>query len=246
MLSETTTLDQLAPAVAPVGRHRPPRNGDGSLTVMVVDDHPVFAEALALAINASGQMSCVAIAPDADEAQRLAGETEPDVIVMDVGLDGTDGIAATRSLRERHPDTRVLVLTGQPPTAPLVHAAAEAGASALLSKVASLNVVVETISSLTDDCFTLDRRTVDVLCAPALSGQVARTRPAAALLTRREQDILGLLVSGVDLQTASVRLGITVNTARGYVKNLYRKLGVHNQLELLAVAREKGLLEPTG
>lgn len=107
-------------------------------------------------------------------------------------------------------------------------------------------MVVETVSSLTDHSFTMDRGTVDVLCAPAVAGQGARTRPSADLLTRREQDILDLLVSGVDLQSASVRLGITVNTARGYVKNLYRKLGVHNQLELLAVAREKGLLEPAG
>ena len=92
----------------------------------------------------------------------------------------------------------------------------------------------------------MDRKTLGVLCAPALAGQAGRSGPSAALLTRREQDILGLLVSGVDLQTGSVRLGITLNTARGYVKNLYRKLGVHNQLELLAVAREKGLLEPAG
>ena len=62
-------------------------------------------------------------------------------------------------------------------------------------------------------------------------------------MTGRERDILSLLAGGVDLQAAARRLGITVNTA-GYVKNLYRKLGVHNQLELLAVARERGLLEP--
>ncbi len=53
------------------------------------------------------------------------------------------------------------------------------------------------------------------------------------------------MVRGVDLQNAAARLGITVNTARGYVKTLYRKLGVHNQLELVALARERGLLEPT-
>jgi len=61
-------------------------------------------------------------------------------------------------------------------------------------------------------------------------------------LTHRERDILDLLVEGVDVQAAAIRLGITVNTARGYVKNLYRKLGVHNQLELLAVARRRELL----
>ena len=67
---------------------------------------------------------------------------------------------------------------------------------------------------------------------------------APRTLTGRERDILSLLVSGVDLQATALRLGITVNTARGYVKNLYRKLGVHNQLELLAVTRERGLLDP--
>ena len=126
-------------------------------------------------MDAAGEMSCVATAPDAAEAQRLAAETRPDVIVMDLVLNGTDGIAATRSLRERHPGTRVLVLTGQTPTASLVHAAADAGASALLSKGESLSVVVETIASLTDHCFTLDRKTLGVLRAgPGRPGRPIR------------------------------------------------------------------------
>ncbi len=62
-------------------------------------------------------------------------------------------------------------------------------------------------------------------------------------LTRRERDILGLLERGIDVPSASERLGISVNTTRGYVKNLYRKLDVHSQVELLAVARSKGLLD---
>ena len=228
-------------SLSPEG-HVPHGGGTEAIRVMVVDDHTVFADALAMAINASGRMSCVAVAADAEEAHRLAEEREPDVVVMDVGLEGTDGIAATRSLRRTCPDTRVLVLTGQSPTAPLVHAAAEAGASALLLKADSLGVVVETIPSLTDHCFTMDHKMLDVLCAPTLAGLAARSHPNSALLTSREQDILGLLARGVDLKTASRRLGITLNTARGYVKNLYRKLNVHNQLELLAVARERGML----
>jgi two-component system response regulator DesR len=197
----------------------------GAIRVMVVDDHAVFAEALAMAINASGWMRCVAIANDADEAHRLAADSDPDVVVMDVGLEGPDGIEATSSLRKSRPQTRVLVLTGQVPTAPLIHAAAQAGASALLLKSNRLTEVVDTIPSL------------------AHHALATRNRSTSAFLTRREYDILGLLAQGVDLQTAAHRLGITVNTARGYVKGLYRKLDVHTQLELLAVAREKGLID---
>ncbi|HWF15682.1 MAG TPA: response regulator transcription factor [Acidimicrobiales bacterium] len=212
----------------------------GAIKVMVVDDHAVFAEALAMAINASGRMRCVAIANDADEAHRLAEENHPDVVVMDVGLDGEGGIAATSSLRKSRPQTRVLVLTGQVPTAPLVHAAAQAGASALLLKSNSLTEVVDTIPSLAEHAFAMDHKTLELLCAPGLA---APNRSASPFLTRREYDILGLLARGVDLQSAAHRLGITVNTARGYVKGLYRKLNVHTQLELLAVARERGLID---
>ncbi len=218
--------------------------GDGTIKVMVVDGQPLFAEALALAINASARASCVAIAPGAEEALHRARETRPDVAIIDAGV-VTEGIAATQTLRATQPDLRVLVLTGRAPDASLVREAARAGASALLPKTASLRVVVESIPSLTEGCFTMDRRTVELLCAAA-PGRAARSHGADGQLTGREQDILGLLVSGVDLQRASARLGITVNTARGYVKNLYRKLGVHNQLELLAVTRDRGLLDDLG
>ena len=228
MTAMSTTIDEANGAHA------------GAMKVMVVDDHAVFAEALAMAINASGRMRCVAIASDADEAHRMAEESDPDVVVMDVGLEGPDGIVTTSWLRQSRPKTRVVVLTGQVPTAPLIHAVAQAGASALLLKSTGLTEVVETIPSLAEHGFTMDHKTVELLCAPALAGLATRSRSTAILLTRREHDILELLAQGVDLQSAAHHLGITVNTARGYVKGLYRKLDVHTQLELLAVAREEG------
>jgi DNA-binding NarL/FixJ family response regulator len=217
----------------------------GQLRVMVVDDHRVFAEALALAIDAAERMTCVAIASNADEAVRLAGETEPDVLVIGVPAvppEGAGGIATARVLSTRHPGTRVLVLAAAGASASMVMAACEAGACALLSKATTLGVVCNAIPALSAECFTVDRATLRQLCdaaAPKVSGGQVEPGP----LTRRERDILSLLGRGIDLQSSSAHLGITVNTARGYVKSLYRKLGVHNQLELLAVARDKGLLE---
>lgn len=214
----------------------------GPLRVMVVDDHPVFAQALALAIEATEDLACVGTALDMDEAAELADEFGPEVAVVDVQLDGTDGVTGTRRLLGRHPEMQVLVLTGLPLSRSLVHDVAASGASGLLPKSASLGEVVDMIPSLREHSFSVERRCLVSLCETnGLKEPPTRSR-GTSLLTKREQDILSLLVSGVDLQSAAVRLGITVNTARGYVKNLYRKLGVHNQLELLAVARERGLL----
>jgi DNA-binding NarL/FixJ family response regulator len=211
------------------------------LDVLIVDDHPVFAQALALAIDASNQLRCAGVATSAQEALSLADQARPDAVVMDVGLGEDDGIALTREITARHPETRVLVLTGQNPDPALIQASAEARASGFLPKIVNLSTVVDAIGLLSTDCFVTDREIIAALCA------LRPSRPDVTVsqedtLTNRERDILELLVEGVDVQTASLRLGITVNTARGYVKNLYRKLGVHNQLELLAMARRRELL----
>jgi DNA-binding NarL/FixJ family response regulator len=220
---------------------RQARGPDERLEVLIVDDHPVFAQALALAIDASSKLHCAGVAATASEALSLAERTQPDAVVMDVGLGDDDGIALTREFASRHPETRVLILTGQNPNPDLIQASAEARASGFLPKIASLGAVVDAVCLLSIDCFVTDREMIDVLCAPRSlrSGGVISQ---AGTLTNRERDILELLVDGVDVQAASLRLGISVNTARGYVKNLYRKLGVHNQLELLAVARRRELL----
>jgi two-component system response regulator DesR len=210
-------------------------------SVIIVDGHPVFAEALAIAIEATGELTCVGTADDIETATGLAEQLAPDVAVLDVQVDGSEGI---RLLLERHPELRVLVLTGLPLKPDLVYEVARSGAAGLLPKSTSLGVVVETIPALVAPTFAVDRQSLIGLCESA-GGTGVRRGSAPSVLTGRERDILSLLVSGVDLQAAALRLGITVNTARGYVKNLYRKLGVHNQLELLAVTRERGLLDPT-
>ena len=214
---------------------------DQRVDVLIVDDHRLFAQALAMAIDASDQLRCAGVATTAGEALSLADQARPDAVVMDAGLGKDDGIALTREIISRHPETRVLVLTGQNPDPALIQASAEARASGLLPKIVNLGTVVDAVGLLSTDCFVTDRGIISALCA------LRPSRPDVAIaqedtLTNRERDILELLVEGVDVQTASQRLGITVNTARGYVKNLYRKLGVHNQLELLAVARRRDLL----
>jgi DNA-binding NarL/FixJ family response regulator len=219
---------------------------EGPLKVMVVDGHSVFAEALALAIDSTHELRCVGTARDVEQALTLANAERPDVAVMDAPPDAGDPVRPTRQLLQRHPETRVLVLTGLPVSPALVREATDSGACGLFPKSVSLGVVVETIPALRPHAFTVDRASLVSLCAAAPGpSAVRRSESGSSALTRRELDILGLLASGVDLQRASARLGITINTARGYVKNLYRKLGVHNQLELVALARERGLLEHT-
>jgi DNA-binding NarL/FixJ family response regulator len=216
-----------------------------STPVMVVADHAVFAEALALAIDNARSSSCVAVANSAEQALSQVASMSPDVAVVDLEHGGDDDFATIRALLEARPALRILLLTEQSPSPGLVQSAVEAGAAAVFPKTTSLGVVVAAIPCLSDDLFTTDRKTMAALCQPIRTPSSTNDnnhRPSN-LLTRRERDILALLDRGIDLPTASDRLGISVNTTRGYVKNLYRKLDVHSQVELLAVARDKGLLD---
>jgi DNA-binding NarL/FixJ family response regulator len=219
-------------------------------TVMVVADHAIFAEALALAIDTAGSMSCVAVAEGAEQAVRLAASVRPDVAIVELDP-GVENFSTIRALLETRPTLRILVLTEQSPSPGLVKSAVEAGAAAVFPKTTSLGVVVAAIPNLSDYLFTTDRRTITALCetagsaAPTHANTNTNHHQPSNPLTRREQDILALLDRGIDLPTASDKLGISVNTTRGYVKNLYRKLDVHSQVELLAVARDMGLLDET-
>ena len=160
---------------------------------------------------------------------------------MDIGLGDDDGIAVTREITSRFPETRVLILTGQNPSPSLVQAAAEARASGFLSKLVSLGAVVDALPLLSTRVLR-HRPRPDRRAVRAAAGAIGRFRARGGRADQSGAHILEQLVDGVDVQAAALRLGITVNTARGYVKNLYRKLGVHNQLELLAVARRRELL----
>jgi DNA-binding NarL/FixJ family response regulator len=213
------------------------------LTVVIVDDHPVFADALALAIDTCEHLSCVGTAADIDRAISLVEETAPDAVVMDINLGTCDGITATRQLRARHPRTRVLILTGQHLDRSLALAALDAGASGLLPKGTRLSVVVDTIPALRDDIFAIDRGILPTLIGPTSTAAAPSQRGGSRKLTAREQQILEMLADGIDVQSAAVRLGLSPNTCRGYIKSLLTKLGAHSQLEALAIARSTGVLD---
>ena len=213
----------------------------------MVDGHSVFAEALALAIDTTDELTCVGTARDVEQALELAGGTRPDVAVMDVQPNGTDPVHRRAPPRapSRAPGCSSHRSAPRPVTGP--RGAADAG------RLRAPPQVHQPGRRRRDDprpapagLRARPGEPAGALCAaPRRSVRARRRAAASSPLTRRERDILVLLASGVDLQRAAARLGITVNTARGYVKNLYRKLGVHNQLELVGRGPGAGLLDTT-
>ena len=124
-------------------------SGNSSIRVLIVDDHVLFAEALTTLLERNDRIDVVGSATTGPDAIDHALMKNVDVVVMDVGMPGVDGLETTRRLRTIKPDTRVIVLTGLT-VSDLEQRAADAGASALLTKGAADREVVDTIVAVYD------------------------------------------------------------------------------------------------
>jgi two-component system response regulator DesR len=190
--------------------------------VLLVDDHRVFAESLALAIDTQPGMSCAGIACTVRDARARAGAVGYDVAVVDLDLPDGSGLDLVEPLGAYG---RVVILTAHP-RADLAARALDAGAAAFLAKDAGLAEILSGIRSAT----------------PARPVVAAHLRQIAVPLTSREYDVLRELGRGQDATRLAATLGITVYTARDHIKALMAKLGVRTQLDAVVTASRLGLI----
>ena len=209
--------------------------GTTTRSVLVVDDQRAFAESLQVVIDAQDDLVCLGAAETGEEAVARTNAEPPSVVLMDIALPGIDGIEATRQIVDAHPETAVVVLTGVP-DATILARAAGAGACAFLLKDSAVAEILDAVRSA-------DRRSGIGVDSSVLS-QLLDTEPSHpdATLTQRELEVLGLLAQGRQPKQIAQSLGITVNTCRGYVKNVLAKLEAHSALEAVVEAHRRGLI----
>jgi DNA-binding NarL/FixJ family response regulator len=209
------------------------------ITVLVVDGHQTFAELLGVALRGQPALRYVGHARTGAEALHLVGDLRPDVVLLDPELSDSDGIAIAELMRHRFPETRVVILTASNEQA-LVGRATAAGAAGFLTKNGPLGDVLNAVHTAHGGGMTVS---TDIL-ARLLRSTSPVVGPRAGGLTAREFEVLELMAAGLDPRAIARRLGISVHTCRGYVKAVLAKLGAHSQLEAVAVARRRGLIEP--
>jgi DNA-binding NarL/FixJ family response regulator len=203
-------------------------------TVLVVDDHRSFAEMLAAALDGAPGLRCVGLASSAAEGLALIRRLQPDIVVMDIQMPREDGLVATARVREVAPNALVAVLTAHA-SPEWVGRAAQAGASEIVPKNGSLQEMLDVLGGLQRGQLVVAPSAFTVTSAPPM--------PDLPELSQREVDVLRLLADGMVVKELAPALGITLNTARGYVKSVRQKLGATSQLEAVLKARELGLLE---
>ena len=214
--------------------------GTAALRVMVVDDHPMWRDAVERDLADAG-LEVVAVAANGREALARFPAARPDVVVLDLQIPPPDGVEVTRAIVEQAPDVRVLILSASGEHADVL-SAVKAGATGYLVKSASREELLAAVRRVADG---------DPVFTPGLAGLVLgefqrisdapTSDPAEPRLTDRETEVLKMVAKGMSYRQIAERLVLSHRTVQNHVQNTLTKLQMHNRVELTRYAIEQGL-----
>jgi DNA-binding NarL/FixJ family response regulator len=210
----------------------------GAVTVLVVEDQDMVAEALSRALDSETDLHVVGVAGTVREAVAAAALLHPRVVVMDYGLPDGTGAEATRQVKAIAPEIDVVMMTGSSSGAVLAEAL-DAGCSGFVPKEAHFSELIAAIRGVIAG---------QVRVAPDLmSVLLAHLRPhpnaLGSDLTPREVDVLHRLAEGESTSDIAGALFLSVHTVRNHIANLLNKLHARSRLEAVAIAIRHGLIE---
>lgn len=210
--------------------------------IMIVDDHVVVREGLKQILELEPDFEVVGIAGDGNECLELVdGGLAPDVIFMDLKMPGTNGIVATRTLSEKHPKIKVIMLTVYDDQQ-YVTQAIQAGARGYILKNADRSQLIDVVRRVLADKPVLDPKLTEGLFNTIREGDAGQDPEDYKSLTKRELEVLGCLVKGMSDKQVAEALFISDHTSRTHIKNIYRKLAVSSRAQAAVKALKLGLV----
>ena len=208
--------------------------------LMIVDDHEVVRMGLKAALDIEPDFTVVAEAGSGQEAIDKARAHRPDIVLMDVRMDGMDGIEACREIRSEFPDTSVLMLTSFAEEETVL-AALLAGAAGYVLKNVARSRLLEALRSVARGETMLDSKVTKGVLEKLVAGS---DKPESDdELTPREREVLVLIADGATNKEIAAKLVVSENTARNHVSHILSKLGFSRRSEAAAYAVRKGLVK---
>ena len=209
------------------------------IRVLIVEDHALVAEGLALTLERAGDIEVVGVARTARDAEALAVAHAPNVLLVDIHLPDGTGIEVASRVRRSLPAAAIVMLSGDESEEALA-AAVEAGACGYLTKSVPGSTVIDAVRRAATGEILFPAETLRNVFA--LSRATAERRARRPSLTAREAEVLQLMAEGLDNKTIAHRLEIGLNTVRHHTQSILEKLEAHSKLEAVARAHNQGIL----
>jgi DNA-binding NarL/FixJ family response regulator len=209
------------------------------MKVLIADDQRVVREGLATIVSAFPGTEVVGLAGDGNEAIRLAAEHSPDVILMDLRMPITDGVEATRQIRESQPNIQVVVLTTYADDDSVI-AALSAGAAGYLTKDATRDDIRRALEAAVAGQSVLDP-SVQAALLNAARQHAGRPANLPDGLTDREAEVLALVAEGLSNTEIAGRLYVAETTVKTHINRIFAKTGSRDRTQAAAYAHRHGL-----
>jgi len=213
-----------------------------TIKVFIADDHTIVCDGLRALLETQPDMEVVGTAGDGREAVQLIGRLEPHVAIMDIAMTELNGIEATRLITERHPNTRVLILSMYS-SAEHIHRALQAGAKGYLLKTSAGREVVHAVRAVHSGVRYLAQKIADTVIDDYVGGQ-RRASPLDGL-SSRERQVLQLLAEGKSGAVIAQMLSLSPRSVETYRRRMMQKLGVSDFPTLIKFAIQQGLTTPS-
>jgi DNA-binding NarL/FixJ family response regulator len=207
------------------------------MRLLIADDHTMVREGLCRAMQQAG-FDVVAQARDGEEAVQLAELHRPDVVLMDLSMPVVSGVAATKRVRKALPSTAILVLSMlSDETA--VTSALGAGADGYLVKDCTTAELVDAVKQVGAGEHVVSPSAAENLPEPSPSVRYEQR----VAITRREEELLRMMATGVSISEAASRLYISVKTVKNHLSSIYEKLDCHDRAQAVLKAMRMGIIQ---
>ncbi len=210
------------------------------VTVLIADDQTLFREGLKDLLEDEKGIKVVGEAKTGPEAIELVKKLKPDVVLMDIKIPEVDGISATKIIREKFPETNVIILSSYEDEAHITEAIS-AGANGYLSKMLPASELVNALKTFTSESVMIPQPIMNKLINGLRQG-INKDSPEA--LTATEMKVMALLGKGKSNKEIASELKCSVKTVKNHLNSIFNKLGVSNRTEAVVKAIEKGLISP--
>ncbi|AGA56858.1 response regulator containing a CheY-like receiver domain and an HTH DNA-binding domain [Thermobacillus composti KWC4] len=215
---------------------------DQPIKVLLVDDHEMVRIGLAAVLDTEEGIEVVGEASNGQEGLRLAQMYKPDVVLMDLVMDGMDGVETTRRLMEMLPECKVIVLTSYIDDSKM-YPVIEAGAFSYLLKTSRATEIAEAIRAAARGQSVLESQVAAKMMNRFRQPQRAPAPAPHESLTEREMEVLKLLAQGMSNQEIADKLFIGVKTVKYHITNIFSKLGVEDRTQAAIYAHKQGLAD---
>lgn len=219
-------------------------SGTTKTRVLVVDDHPIVRQGLALLINRESDLVVCGEAEEMHTAMQEILTTHPDIVVVDISLSGPDGLELLKSIRTRHPHLPVLILSMHDESI-YAERALRAGANGYIMKQEATEKVLEALRRIVNREIYVSDRVANKMLQQYIGGNALAQRSPVADLTDRELEVFRLIGGGHSTRQIAEELRLSVKTVESYQAHIKEKLSLRSARELMQHAIQWSISEKT-